>query len=299
MLPPELIFDILSVSLTLHPRPVHVLRTSSRFYSMSLRLLYNRLQFKSCSQIERFLTAYGRQPLHIPYPPHVIELDVDNDTKFNLFMQLRDLFRSCSLASGAEVDQQGRLVLDLLRLRLHSLSQDPNPGAVYDTLCVIKYGYSVVFCSYITYFYIAVHGSSSGRVATLPTTFLSQYVMLSSPGKCRVSLQIVPCVLPQLFRALATYTHLIRLELTHLSFGFIEQSLKLPFTPSLREIYLGQATFVSPSMIAAYLLSPGRVSLSAGNRMTHTSMCRCRNTGASPTRRHLYREHLGSPPPSF
>ena len=143
MLPPELIFDILSVSLTFHPRPVHVLRTCSHFYNISLRLLYGRLQFKSCSQIERFLTAYGQQPLHIPYPPHVIELDVDNDTKLNLFVQLRNLFRSCSLASGAEVDQQGRLVLDLLRLRLHSLSQDPNPGAVYDALCVIKYGSSV------------------------------------------------------------------------------------------------------------------------------------------------------------
>jgi hypothetical protein len=138
MLPPELIFDILSISLTLHPRPVHILRTSSHFYDISLRLLYNRLQFKSCSQIEHFLNAYGRQPLRIPYPPHVIELDVDNDAKLDLFTQLRDLFLSCSLANGAEVDQQGRLVLDLLRLRLHSLSQDPNPGAMYDTLCAIK-----------------------------------------------------------------------------------------------------------------------------------------------------------------
>jgi hypothetical protein len=195
MLPPELIFDILSVSLTLHPRPVHVLRTCSHFYNMSLRPLYSRLQFKSCSQIERFLTAYGQQPLHIPYPPHVIELDVDNDTKLNLFMQLQDLFRSCSLASGAEVDQQGRLVLDLLRLRLHSLSQDPNPGVVYDALCVIKYGCSVPGILQLTsLIFISVHGSSSGWVATLPTTFLSQYVLLSSPGKCQVSFaDCTPC----------------------------------------------------------------------------------------------------------
>ena len=263
MLPPELLFDILSVSLTLHPRPVHVLRTSSHFYNMSLRLLYSRLQFKSFFQIKRFLTVYGRQPLRIPYPPHVIE--IDNDTTLNLFMQLRDLFLSCSLAGGAVVDQQGRLVLDLLRLRLHSLSQDPNPGAIYDALCVLKYGCSVPGVTSLIF--ISVHGSSSGRVATLPTTFLSRYVLLSSlAGKCRVSLQIVPRVLPQLFRALATYTYLIRLELTHLSFGFIEQSLKLPFTPSLREIFLGQATFVSPSMIAAYLLSPGRVCLNTYQR---------------------------------
>ena len=68
-------------------------------------------------------------------------------------------------------------------------------------------------------------------------------------------------MLPQLFRALSTYTYLSRLELTHLSFDTTEQSLKLPFTPSLREVYLGQATFVSPSMIATYLLSSGKACL--------------------------------------
>ncbi|KAF8352042.1 hypothetical protein F5887DRAFT_933695 [Amanita rubescens] len=208
MLPPELISYILSVSLILHPRPVHLLRLSSYFYDVSLRLLYNSLQFRSYTQIERFLATYSRQPLRIPYPPRVIELGY--------------LFLFCSLATGAEVDQQGRLVLDLLKLRIHSLSQDPNPGTIYDTLCAIN-----------------------------PRKF----IWTGRDPPHHFSIAIVPRVLPQLFRALSTYTYLSHLELTHLSFDTTDQSLKLPFTPSLREVYLGQATFVSPSMIATYLLS--------------------------------------------
>ena len=187
MLPPELISYILSVSLTLHPRPVHLLRLSSYFYDVSIRLLYNSLQFQSYTQIERFLATYGRQPLRIPCPPRVIELDVDNNAQFNLFLRLRDLFLFCTLATGAEVDQQGRLVLDLLNLRLHSLSQDPNPGTIYDTLCAIKWVASVLRS------YIADFISQSTEIhldGSRPSSPLFHRRMFPAPSleKCRMSL---------------------------------------------------------------------------------------------------------------
>jgi hypothetical protein len=138
MFPPELVSDILSIAILLHPQPASILLTSSYFYNLSLRLLYHKLHFTSYRQIEKFLQTYGIEPIRVPYPPRAIELDLDNNANMNVFSQLRDLFLTCSLARGTEVDEQGRLVLDSLTLRLHSLSQDPNPGSIYNTLRSIK-----------------------------------------------------------------------------------------------------------------------------------------------------------------
>ncbi|KAF8635739.1 hypothetical protein AX15_000355 [Amanita polypyramis BW_CC] len=223
-LPSELISDILSVALVLHPRPVSILLASSQFYHLSVRQLYDKLHFKSHRQIGRFLRTYGRQPSRIPFPPHEIELDVDNDATVNVFSYLRDLFFSCSLANDAEVDERGKLVVELLRLRLHSLSQGLNPGTIYDTLCAIN-----------------------------PRRF----IWTGRDPPHHFSTAIVPRVIPLLFRALKTYTYLSYVELTHLSFDTLEQDLALSFGPSVQEVCIGQATFLSPSMIATYILSPG------------------------------------------
>ena len=138
-LPTELLIDILTFALLLHPRPADILRTSSQIFTLAFHILYAHLHFTSTQQLVLFLSTFEDHSLRCA--PRSIDCDIDvvkNATR-DIFQLMRSLFTRCSAVPTAEVDDQGRLVVDLLRLRMNSHAQDPNIYMVYEALSRIKY----------------------------------------------------------------------------------------------------------------------------------------------------------------
>ncbi|PFH51143.1 hypothetical protein AMATHDRAFT_143252 [Amanita thiersii Skay4041] len=221
-LPPEIVLEILSQSIVVHPQPAAILVTSSFFYHSSVDLLYRNLYFKSRNQLIRFLRTYSNAPFRIARPPRSIELDFDSGMTTNIFYHIGLLFVACSFAPSAEVDTRSRVVVDLLKLRLHSHSQDPYIGSIYDALASVN-----------------------------PRRFV--WTGRDPPHHFSIA------AIPHLIRAFSTYTYLSHLELTHLSFSGLGDDFRFPIIPSLRALILGQATFLSPSIIASYVLMAGKL----------------------------------------
>lgn len=82
--------------------------------------------------------------------------------------------------------------------------------------------------------------------------------------------QIVPTATSHLIRALSTWTAVQHITLTNLSFPSDALGLNTPFAydapllpalPSLRTLYIGQATLLPPTAVAAMLARPGQDAL--------------------------------------
>ena len=138
-LPTELLVDILTFALPLHPRPADILRTSSQIFTLACHILYTHLRFTSTRQLVLFLSTFEDHSLRCA--PRSIDCDIDvvNNATRDVFQLMRSLFIRCSAVPTAEVDGQGRLVVDLLRLRMNSHAQDSNIYMVYEALSQIKY----------------------------------------------------------------------------------------------------------------------------------------------------------------
>lgn len=74
-----------------------------------------------------------------------------------------------------------------------------------------------------------------------------------------LKLQIVLQAIPPLFRALAGYTNLKHLTLTHLAMSSAWASHNLPIIPSLQTLHLGQVVFLDPLVVANFVLNPGEL----------------------------------------
>jgi hypothetical protein len=138
-LPTELLIDILTFALPLHPRPADILRTSSQIFTLAFHILYTHLRFTSTRQLALFLSTFEDHSFRCA--PRSIDCDIDvvNNATRDVFQLMRSLFTRCSAVPTAEVDNQGRLVVDLLRLRMNSHAHDPNIYMVYEALSQIKY----------------------------------------------------------------------------------------------------------------------------------------------------------------
>lgn len=238
-LPTELLIDILTFALPLHPGPADILRTSSQIFTLAFHILYTHLRFTSTRQLALFLSTFEDHSLRCAPRSIDCDIDVENNATSDVFQLMCSLFTRCSAVPTAEVDDEGRLVVDLLRLRMNSHAQDPNIYMVYEALSQIN-----------------------------PRRFT--WVGPAPPH--HFSIAIVPQAVPPLFRALSGHSNLVELKLTHIGFPSPKSDpesdpfeLVPPHIPSLRVFYLGQATFVSPYTIASFI---GAVQSSPNNLQT-------------------------------
>ncbi|KAH6903154.1 hypothetical protein BKA70DRAFT_1301714 [Coprinopsis sp. MPI-PUGE-AT-0042] len=243
--------------------PLSVLLACKRLHEITQRHLYTHLEFRSAARLKNFEKAYchggtsGRK--RPPYAPRTITIAFHNDLETRLFERLQCILHlfspppSWSMqkepfdygADNIERDEGGRLVLDCLSLQCYSHAMDLNVRMIGLAL-----------------------GSINPR----------EFIWTGPDPPHHLSTAIVFEATPYLFTALQTYTNLTSLKLTNIALlmpdnywrsqftGFEEsKSLehsnpskwgRLPTTPSLKEIYIGQAVYVSAEIIAAALLSP-------------------------------------------
>ncbi|KAK0469075.1 uncharacterized protein EV420DRAFT_7049 [Desarmillaria tabescens] len=216
-LPVEVLTDILTYALAIHPIPSNILCTQSLFRYIGLQILHQDLCFRSSLQLQRFTSCLCTSSLACA--PLTLTLDIAGGASESVFPTLDSVFTQISLDPACRKDPQGRVMLNGLHLILHSHMRDENLHMVYVALSKAN-----------------------------PTKF----VWTGPDPPHHFSTAIVPRAVSHLFRALSTYTNLLYLKLTNITF-FYSEPLVFPHIPSLRSFYLGQATFLPAATVAAYL----------------------------------------------
>lgn len=131
-LPTELLFDILIHALDAHPCPSDVFCVHSQLNTIGSRVLYSHLHFRSVRQLKLF--TQDRAPL--PCAAREIRIILPGGTvNFDVFRHMQDVFRRCLEWSG---NRGERLPLELLSLRLHSHTSNPNLRDIHGALILVE-----------------------------------------------------------------------------------------------------------------------------------------------------------------
>ncbi|KAH9847010.1 hypothetical protein C2E23DRAFT_533661 [Lenzites betulinus] len=243
-LPVELLQLIIAFSLTGNPKPSDVLCISRVFLELGQPLLHGRLQFRSIQQ----LILFSKTTSTLSCLPKELSVTLaGGSADFEVFKYLAAALERCrnTLRASDKLHEDGpdnagevtQVPLQLLSLRLHSHTNNPHLGYVYKALSIAN-----------------------------PKTF----VWMGPDPEHHFSTAIVPSATYHLIRALSTWTAVEHITLTNLSFPsdalgrhtpFAHDAPLLPALPSLRTVYVGQATLLPPAAVAALLARPGQDAL--------------------------------------
>ncbi|KAI0768284.1 hypothetical protein BD413DRAFT_479577 [Trametes elegans] len=244
--PVELLQEFLAYALETSPAPADLLSVSRTFLELGQPLLHARLRFRSINSL--ILFSQGAAPL-VCAPKSLSVTLAGGSADYEVFTYLAAALKRCRRSLQAdETRQEGpggtgepeeatQVPLELLSLRLHSHINNPHLACVYEALSLAN-----------------------------PKTF----VWMGPDPDHHFSTAIVPVATYHLVRALSTWTAVEHITLTNLSFPSDELGLHTPFArdepllpalPSLRTLYVGQATLLSPGGVAAMLAQPGAARL--------------------------------------
>jgi hypothetical protein len=143
ILPPEVLHEILSICLE-SPTSVSIINlmtTSSLFCNICQQLVYSQLYFTTRAQLAFFIRTYGTSKCTVPCIPRSLEFDITaaGIEAPLVFSDIHAVFSQClSDLNDAERDENGRLCLDSLRLRLNSHYSDPRIEMIYTALSLVK-----------------------------------------------------------------------------------------------------------------------------------------------------------------
>lgn len=164
LFPPEILYEILSYSIDLRSPSVSTLMTTcSVFHEICHRILYTALTFTSIRQINSFVSVHkdirARSPrLGRYHSPRSVVFDIVRNDDHLVFSTIHAFFSRCFQQPDAHIDndiiaevsessekgmvierdEQGKLVLDLLHLRMNSHMFDSDIEMVYDSISLVK-----------------------------------------------------------------------------------------------------------------------------------------------------------------
>ncbi|KIK68300.1 hypothetical protein GYMLUDRAFT_154027 [Collybiopsis luxurians FD-317 M1] len=223
-LPIEILSDILQLSLETSS-PTNILCTCSYFHSVAQIILHQNLKFHSSSQLLRFAHVVSEKTTSLACEPQSIALDFAGGASFGIFEGLHAVLTALVSDVRCKIDENGRLVLETMRLRLNSLNHDDH-RLIYTSLSR---------ANVVNFFWTGPDPSTNFSIAI-----------------------VAPAVFP-LFTALASHTHLTHLHLTNIAFPdpIVTPDPRwtgIPCLPSVRVLYLGQVTFLTAEHVAEFLL---------------------------------------------
>ncbi|KAI0800086.1 hypothetical protein C8Q74DRAFT_1234186 [Fomes fomentarius] len=249
-LPVELLHQILVFALLDNDRPTAVLCVHRTFFELGQPLLHTHLRFRSVENLMSF--ARGTAALACAPRSLIISL-AGGATGFEVFKHLKGALLRCrrslrtnatTMADGASHESElvetvdhhtappTQLPLELLSLRLNSHSRNPHLNYIFEALSL-----------------------ASPKV----------FVWEGPDPEHHFSFAIVPTATHHLIRAIGTWTAVEHITLTNMTFPSDELGLNTPFSrdapllpplPTLRTLYIGQATLLPPSAVAAMLARP-------------------------------------------
>lgn len=142
-LPPELVEEILSHAVQPpNSRTSTIARVSSSFLAICQRLVYSHLHFTSRAQITSFISTYSNPDAgpRVPYCPRMFTVNLSGDESHLVFCDLQLLLSRCFSQGKGDTgsDNEGRLCLDLLRLRLNSHAFDVQIMMIHQALSLVQ-----------------------------------------------------------------------------------------------------------------------------------------------------------------
>ncbi|KAI9508262.1 hypothetical protein F5148DRAFT_980110 [Russula earlei] len=223
-LPPELLIRILDIATSIHPVPAHVLVLNKFVYRTTCPILYKHLYFPSVSSMARFPSViWGSETVGIP-SAITVQL-AGGEVGRNAF---RDLWHLLSRARFlTDVIHSTRLELKDLRLCMHSTSDND---------------------------------ADDQTLRALECVNPQKFVWTGPDPVHHFSIAIVASSVNVLFARVRTWTRLQDLHLSNIAFPRNTEGL-FPTLPTLRTLYLGQATLVPVVALACLLCDPQMTSL--------------------------------------
>lgn len=147
--PIELLQEILEYALSIHTRPGELLCVNKTFFNLGQPILHAHLNFNSIFQLIRF----AESPLPLACHPRTMIIALAGGTAdFEVFKYLALAFRRClgsRVTPRRHLDGDGckaydcceedtKVPLDLLSLRLHSHNGNPHLNSIYEALALAK-----------------------------------------------------------------------------------------------------------------------------------------------------------------
>ncbi|CDO78263.1 hypothetical protein BN946_scf184491.g8 [Trametes cinnabarina] len=266
--PIELLQEILTYALEGNSSPANVLSVNRQFLNLGRPLLHAHLCFRSINQLIRFARgtealACSPRSLSITLAGGMADFEVFNHLAAALqrckrSMRARNKQQSQSLEETPSEQTEGpvQVPLDMLSLRLHSHTNNPYLGYIYEALSLAN-----------PKTFIWMGPDPEHHFSTAVRRLLRVQARHAHTGWVQ---QIVPSATYHLIRALSTWTAIEHITLTNLSFPSDELGVNTPFSrdapllpalPSLRTLYVGQATLMPPSAVASMLALPEHAAL--------------------------------------
>lgn len=140
-LPVEVLTEILTYALAVHPIPADILCAQSLFRDIGLQILHQNLCFRSSLQLHRFISCPS-----LACAPLTLTLDIAGGASESVFPSLDSVFTQISLDAACRKDIHGRVMLNGLHLILHSHMRDENLHMVYVALSKAKYVLCLLLC---------------------------------------------------------------------------------------------------------------------------------------------------------
>ncbi|KAE9390657.1 hypothetical protein BT96DRAFT_925766 [Gymnopus androsaceus JB14] len=164
--------------------------------------------------------------LSLACEPQSLMLDIAGGASFGIFEGLHAVLAEIVSDPRCKTDENGRVVLELLGLKLNSLTH-------HDHRLII----------------LLFRGPSNAR----------SFIWTGPDPPHHFSTAIVPPAVTPLFTALSSYTLLTHLQLTNIAFPDPVVTpdarwIGIPCIPSLRSLYLGQVTFLPAEHVADFIL---------------------------------------------
>ncbi|KAH7882900.1 hypothetical protein F5I97DRAFT_146666 [Phlebopus sp. FC_14] len=226
-LPDEVLLHIVALALNGATVPSDILRVCRLLHDIGLECLYTNLRFSASTQL--YLFSLSPTPA-LPVAPRSITVDLaGKHAEFHLFGYLRDAFLKCrqQCAAAGKLDQSGRVPLRFLCLRMHSYSKDTMLQLFEEALGAIS-----------------------------PEAF----EWTGPDPDHHFSTAIIAPVSARLFKIFGIWSNIREIKVTNITFagtGSSQDEKPLPpllsDIPSLRMLYIGQATFLHPQAVAGVL----------------------------------------------
>ncbi|KAF8547203.1 hypothetical protein OG21DRAFT_951105 [Imleria badia] len=236
-LPHEIVAIILQTALDATTIPSDIFCVCRLFYDLGTDYLYTHIKFTSPHQLQQFVLSDAPQP---PIAPRTLAVDLAGKAQRGVLRDLADALMKCQqLARVAEATSRD-VRLKRLRLRMHSYAQDS-----------------------------AVDVLEQGLDAVSPDTF----EWTGPDPDHHFSIAIVPTVASCLFKQFSSWCNIREITVTNISFttcsgpgGLGEYPPLLGGIPSLRSLYIGQATFLHAHAVAGMFCQ--------GSGMAHLALVR-------------------------
>lgn len=218
-LPPEILLIIIAYTLSGESIPSNILRVNRQFRNAGVEWLYRNLCFRSPEQLRLF--AQTGENAGVVLRSMTVDL-TGKSARSDVWLHLREALWRCRNHAEKPGLEQEQILLEVLCLRLHSYSRDASHHHVFEEALSV----------------------ANPRV----------FRWTGPDPDHHFSTAIIAPIASRLCRIFGTWSNIQDITVTNITFSVDPDGSVMPLLPeipSLRTLYVGQATFLNAGSVAA------------------------------------------------